>query len=277
MEWKKAKNYTIVFLIVINCLFFVLNIIKHSESRLSGEDIRAVTTVLKNKGITLNCQLPEDFSDMGQLYMRAYEYDNIVLQEIFFGKISGVRRTEEDGDIVFSGNEGVLTVSSDSIRFVGQGDAVQDEETAALRLEKYVNELNNRFTDYRVRISAPVDGGYFFEYYQSFQNQLVFSNYLKAWVYDDGKTELVFNYQQPLEYKGSREEIISADEAVYAASKQIASDFTATTVDKVEKGYYLTERQGSGELAAVPQYKVYVDGGTTAYYVNAYSGDVVKD
>lgn len=279
MEWKKAKNYTIVFLIVINCLFFVLNIVKLSETRLSAEDIRAVSTVLKDRGITLNCELPEDFSDMGQLYMRSYEYDNIVLQEIFFGKISGVRRTEEDGDIVFSGDKGRLTVSSDCVRFEGElgGRLVIDEDTAAAYLAGYVNELNRRFTDYRERVKFAADGGYYFEFGQRFHNQLVLSNYLKAWVYENGKIEIVFNYQQPVEYKGSKEEIISADEAVYAASKSIMADFVATTIDGVEKGYYLTERHGSGELAAVPQYKVYVDGGTAAYYVNAYSGDVVKD
>jgi hypothetical protein len=278
MEWKKAKNYTIIFLLVINCLFFVLNVIKKNDTRLSSEDVHTVSKVLKSRGITLNCQLPEDYSDMGQLNMRAYEYDNIVLQEIFFDKISGVRRTEEGGDTVFIGEDGKLTVSDERVSFQGYADeAVTDEASAEKVAQKYVNGLNGKFTDYRERIGGATDDGYFFEYRQSFHNRLVFSNYLKAWIGNDGSVELIFNYQQPVEYKGSKEDIISAAEAVYAASKVIAADFTATTVDVVEKGYYLSERRGADELTAVPEYKIYVDGGVTAYYVNAYSGDVVRD
>jgi hypothetical protein len=48
-------------------------------------------------------------------------------------------------------------------------------------------------------------------------------------------------------------------------------------ISGVEKGYYLTERHGNGDLAAIPQYKVYFDEGRRAYYVNAYSGDVMED
>lgn len=278
MEWKKAKNYTIVFLILVNCLFFTLNLVKRSETRLNGEDIQRADKVLQRKGLTLNCELPVDFSPMGQLYMRSYEYDNIVLQEIFFGKVGGIRRTEDGEDIVFNSDNASLTISGDSVRFEGMLDlAPQTKDEAALALDSYIKALNEHFTDYRERISGETKDGYFFEYRQSFQKQPVFSNYLKADVYNDGKIQIVFNYQQPIEYKGSQEDIISADEAVYAASAAILNDFTATTIDGVEKGYFLTERHGSGELAAVPQYKIYVDGGGVAYYVNAYSGDVIKD
>lgn len=278
MEWKKAKNYIIIFLIIINCVFFVFNVIKRSQTRLGAEEIQAVSQVLRQRGITLNCELPEDYSAMGQLYMRPYEYDNIVLQEIFFGKIDGIRRTEGNGDIIFTGDGASLTVSSDSVHFEGSiSQSADSKETASLAVESYVRELNLKFTDYRPRISVETDDGYFFEYSQSFHSKAVFSNYLRARVYKDGKIDIVFNYQQPLEYKGVKEQIISADEAVYAASSAILNDYTQTTIDGVEKGYYLTERHGSGELAAVPQYKIYVDGGESAYYVNAYSGDVIRD
>ena len=277
MEWKKAKNYTIIFLAVINCLLFGFNFVKHGETRIGAREAETLSVVLQRKGITLNCDLPADFSDMGQLYMRAYEYDNIVLQEIFFDTISGVRRTEQDGDIIFSRNDDRFTVSRGSVSFEKKLDHnINDSNTALAAVEDYVRELNNSFTDYRQRVSGETEDGYFFEFRQNYQNQPVFSNYLNVWAGRDGSLKIVFNYQQPLEYKGSKGKIISAQEAVYAASKVISEDFRVTTVDRVEKGYYLSERQGSGELAAVPQYKVYVDGCASAYYVNAYSGDVVR-
>lgn len=278
MEWKKAKNYTIIFLIILNLLFFVLNIIKRSEYRLSAADISAVSEVIEKRGIVLNCELPANFSPMGQLYMRAFEYDNLELQEAFFGTISGVRRVDANDDIIFSRDDDTLTVASDSVSFNGTLEDIPADMTAAGdAVQVYVDALNDYFGDYSLNIENETDEGYYFEYMQSFQNQPVFSNYLKAWIGKDGTVQLTFNYQQPIEYKGIREDIISADEAVYAASRLIDADFTAASVDAVEKGYFLTERHGNGELAAVPQYKIYVNGGSGSYYVNAYSGDATTD
>ena len=278
MEWKRAKNYTIVFLIIINVIFLILNVAKRSEYRLSTSDITAVSQVIEDRGIILNCDLPRDFSPMGQLYMREFGYDNLELQEIFFGSISGVRRVDVNDDIIFSRDNNTLTVARDSVSFSGTLETQPaDIESAGVAVKEYVDALNDYFGDYSLNISSETGEGYYFEYRQSFQNQLVFSNYLKAWVDSNGSIQLIFNYQQPLEYKGTREDIISADEAVYAASRLIDDDFTTASVDGVEKGYFLVERYGSGELAAVPQYKIYVNGGGASYYVNAYSGDATVD
>jgi hypothetical protein len=215
---------------------------------------------------------------MGQLYMRAYEYDEIELQEVFFGELNGVRRSQSGSQKVFARDEGTLTVSDDVVVFEGVLGGFTDElETTATAVDEYVKQLNNDFADYSINIMDEVDDGFYFEYRQRFRNKAVFSNYLKALVKHDGTVKITFNYQQPLEYKGTREDIISADEAVYSAVPTIEKSYTTATVDKVELGYYLVERMGSDELAAVPHYKVYVNGGTTAYYVNAYSGDVTED
>lgn len=279
MEWKKAKNYTIIFLIAVNCMLMALNLIKHNETRLSSEDITAVTKVLADRGITISCQLPEDFSSMEQLYMRAYEYDNIVLQDIFFGKISGVRRTEAGGDIIFSGEEGILILSDEKVTFRSETQAPENTEAAKAYVQKYVDSLNFNFADYREKLIKETNDGYYFEYGQSFHNRLVLSNYLKAWVSYEGIAEIEFNYQQPIDYKGSSETIISANEAVYAAADAILQDNAVAVVDMVEKGYCLNEKQGTDYLVAVPQYKIYVDyeGERAAYFVNAYSGDVTED
>jgi regulatory protein YycI of two-component signal transduction system YycFG len=279
MEWKKAKNYTIVFLIIINCVFLILNVIKHNENRLSTEDITAVKKVLTDRGVELDCELPVDFSAMDQLNMRAYEYDNIVLQEIFLGDIGEIRRTETNSDLTFSNDIGKLTVSNDSVRFESDVEDKPSDITEAREIiDEYVNQINSRFGDYSFNVGVDTDDGYFFEYRQNFRGQVIFSNYFKAWIADDGRVEIVFNYQEPVECKKSDEDIISADEAVYAAARNISEyEGESFVISDVEKGYYLTERHGSGDVAATPQYKIYVNEGRSAYYVNAYSGDVMED
>lgn len=278
MEWNKAKNYVIIVLIIINCVFCVLNIIKHGKTRLDSESISDTKTVLASKGVTLNCDLPKDFSPMGQLYMKDYEYDYIELQEIFFGTISGVIRTQEGSDIVFSKDESVLRVSGNEVSFEDGGAGVFGTvEDAASAVNKYVKGLNDEFADYSLRMNGDTDSGWYFEYRQRFHGQSVFSNFLKAKVDRNGKMSIKFNWQQPVEYRGSKESIISPAEAVYCASDLIKLEKGNSTVDRVERGYYLTERHGEGRLAAVPWYKIYVNGGSSAYYVNAYSGDVTED
>lgn len=278
MEWNKAKNYIIIVLIIINCVFCALNIIKKGKTRLDSESVSDTRAVLSSRGIALNCDLPKDFSPMGQLYMKDYEYDYIELQEIFFGSINGVIRTQEGSDIVFSRDESTLTVSADGVCFESEGTGeLGGADEAETAIGEYVRGLNAEFADYSPRMSGDTEKGRCFEYRQRFHGQPVFSNYLKAEVEQNGKISIKFNWQQPVEYKGSKENIISPVEAVYCASSLIKQKHGTASVDGVEKGYYLTERHGEGQLAAAPWYKIYINGGRAAYYVNAYSGDVAED
>lgn len=278
MEWNKAKNYVIIVLIIINCVFCVFNIVKKHQTRLDNEAINDGVTVLSARGITLNCDLPGSFAPMGQLYMRDFEYDYIELQEMFFDTISGVIRTQDGSDIVFSKDEATLVVSGSEVSFENENGGVYSNlEEAAQAVEEYVKKLNNEFSDYSPRISSETDNGWYFEYRQRFQGQPVFSNYFKAEVRKNGRLTIKFNWQQPVEYKGSKEDIISPVEAIYCAASLIEQQYGGGAVDGVEKGYYLVERHGEGQLAAVPWYKIYINGGSGAYYVNAYSGDVMED
>ena len=279
MEWKKTKNYTIAFLLVINCIFLAMNIVRHKRTTLGSDDVAALVDVLGKKNIILNCDLPSSYSGMEPLYMRPYEYDNIELQEIFFGKISGVKRTDSGSSTIFTNGSSTLTVKGDTVTFEGSASTqAANEDEAYMLISGYVDELNYSFADYRKRLVKQIDDGFYFELGQNYQRRHIFSNYLKAWVKNNGSIKLVFNYQQPVEYKGSREDIISANEAVYAASKVIEADNKGgAVINNAEIGYFLTEQSGSDEQAAIPQYKIYVNDSESAYFVNAYSGDVTRD
>ena len=277
MEWNKAKNYTIVFLIIINLLFLGLNILNSRKNILKQEQIDDILLVLKDNNITLSGELPQKFRPMSQLSMSVYDYDYIKLQKIFFGDINNIKRTEEFNKIIFTDNNNRLSIDAGKIEFIGAADSIpEDEESAVSAAESYVKKINSVFGDYSLGCILNIDGGYQIEYLQRYGEYQVFSNSMIITLDGQGNINLVLKYYQPIEYKGSKISIISADEALFVLLSKIKEDYPdeRVNIESVELGYYLNDNSESlgGVLAAIPHYRISIEGKGQYYYVNGYSG-----
>lgn len=279
MEWNKAKNYTIVFLVVINILFLGLNIINSRKNILRQEQIDDISLVLKDNNIILSGELPEKFRPMSQLSMSIYDYDYIKLQKIFFGDINNIRRTEEFSRIIFTEGNNRLSIDGNDIEFTGMIDDIPaDGESAVGLANKYIKKINGLFGDYSLDGILDTDNAYQIEYLQRYGEYQVFSNNMTIVISAQGNLNIKLKYYQPVEYKGSKSSVISADEALFVILGKIKEEYPDERINikSVELGYYLSENSESvgGMLTAIPHYRISIEDKGKYYYVNGYSGAV---
>ncbi len=257
MEWSKAKNFTLLLLIIINIMLLVLNIYKNRDNVVSSERINNITNVCSRNNIKINCALPEDITAAYQIGIREYNYDYVKLQQIFFGSITDVKRTNDLNSVIFTRDDEKLVVENSKAVFTGK----QKDYTACL---EGINELLGNFDIKRERSDIVC-------YYQSYGKMPVFSNYICVDNSKEGITEITLNYSEILKSVGARENVIGSDEAVYSAISAINEDFQGEkTITAVEKGYYDSRTALTHEGAIPPVYGVYVN--DRVYFVNAYTG-----
>lgn len=257
MEWAKAKNFTLILLVVINIMLLGLNIHKNRNNVVSSERINNITNVCSRNNIKINCTLPQDITAAAQIGIREYNYDYVKLQQIFFGSMTDVKRTNDLSSVIFSRNNEKLVVENSKVVFTGE----KKDYTSCINS---INELLGNFDIKREtdRIQC---------YYQSYNGLPVFSNYIFVDNSQQNITTITLNYSEILRSVGSRENVIGSDEALYSAINAINDDIQGEkTVFAVKKGYYDSRTALSQEGAIPPVYAVYVN--DSIYFVNAYTG-----
>lgn len=257
MEWTKAKNFTLFLLVVINIMLLGLNIQKNRNNLVSSERINNITNVCGKSNISISCSLPQDITPAFQLGIKEYSYDYVKLQQIFFGTMSDIKRTNDLNSVIFTRNDEKLTVENSKAVFVGE----KKDYTNC------INSINELLGDFDIKREMGGSECCF----QSYMGLPVFSNYILVDNSSENKTTITLNYSEILRAVGSRESVIGSDEAVYYAIDAINEDINGEkTITSVEKGYYDSRTAISREGAIPPVYAVYVN--DRVYFVNGYTG-----
>lgn len=261
MEWAKAKNFTILLLIIINIMLLGLNINKNSDNVVSNDRVQNISNVCRNNNININCSLPDTVMPASQLAIREYSYDYVKLQQIFFGTISDVNRTNSYNSIIFTKNDKRMVVEGSKVIYNGPREDSK----------KYVNGINELLGSFNIQ---KMTGDTVF-YYQSFGREPVFSNYICIENSNDSRMSITVNFSTIVRSVGAKETVIGSDEALYAAIKSITSDIDGQrNILSVERGYYDSRTALSEEGAIPPVYAIYVN--DRVYFVNAYTGSCYK-
>ncbi len=273
MEWRKAREYIIWLLLAVNIVLFCTNLYRANDTVVSAGRIADVTSVLKSRGITLDCSLPNKYRPMAQLYTQNHSYDYIKLQNLFMSGKSDIKRTERYNSVVFTSGNSSLVIRGGSIEYVDTlSSSFDSSEAAAAYCGTIADNINSLFGDYEFYSSEVIDGGYSVKYYSKYNNRNVFSNFL----YFTIKGELLniaLNYSDIQESSGRRS-IKGSDEAVFAAIDSILSDHPeGCLISDVEQGYYDSQLSAADENYALPCYIIRAGGGE--YFVNAYTGEML--
>ncbi len=256
MEWSKAKNFTLILLVIINLILFGLNVSKNRSNYVDSGRISNITNVCEKSNIKINCQLPQYITPMAQLGIREYTYDYVKLQQIFFGSITGVNRTSSLNSVIFTKGNEKMVVENSKVVFNGE----KKDYSSCI---SGINELLGEFNAKNERDSVTY-------YYQTYNDMPVFSNYICVDNSGDN-TVITLNYSEILRGVGARENMIGSDEAVYAAIDFINEDIQGEKViTSVEKGYYDSRSALSQDGTVPPVYGIYVN--DRVYFVNGYTG-----
>ncbi len=270
MEWTKAKNYTIIFLIVLNIALFGFNIYKSLGSRISSERINDLTALLEQKNITLACPLPRSYRPMAKIEVSDYDFDLLKLENIFMSGESNVKRTEEYNSIVFMSDKSRLIINGSTISYTTTADEPFPSEKAEKEYaDSLIASINKSFGNYKFHSRSDTENGHLLKYYEKAEGRNVFSNF--AYFTINGKNiSLALRYVSLGSEMNESTVIYAADEAVYSAYELMLKDNKKPVITNVELGYYSLESENN-ESYAVPFYIIMCGG--REYYVNAYTGE----
>lgn len=284
MDWKKAKNYTIIFLLILNVMLFGLNLIKYNKYNLSQEQKNDINAILNKNNITVATEMPDNYKPMPQITLKSSSYDAIELQKIFFNSITKIRRTEEFDKTIFSvGNESLKLYGNHA--FYENNNIVDNYElsrkTAVKSVEKYIDEIEKNFSKLKLIRTTQSDEYIILEYDQSYLDNLIFNNSVIFTVYADGRFNCKLSYFEPMQMTGEKTDICSSDEALFVFYKGIKNVINTENLIKITEmnlGYYTEDyMQTDLDVIAVPHYRIFVEGIDEPYYINAYNSSMVYE
>lgn len=278
MDWGRAKNYTIIFLIFLNVLLFLCNIQFNKRYVITEEQIESVKTVLKNRGVKIDalCGIPADYSPMFQVRFGEYYYDEVNMQEIFFGKSSGVKRTTDFEKTILTLNNDKISIKDDIVEFESPDTfkkAPPDRESALKVCGEYAKRAEEFFDDLEFYGIREYDECYIAEYTGEYKGEKVFCSYMKFRISKTGGIRVWLRYFPVKNLYGSETDICSADEALFIFSEKArqACQKDEVSVTNISKGYYFDDFTEGGRIISAPYYRIDTAQREEPFFVNAYT------
>ncbi len=278
MDWGKAKNYTIIFLIFLNTVLFFCNICFNKRYVITNEQIDAVKTILNERNIKIDasCEIPVDYSPMLQINFGEYYYDEINIQKIFFPENSEVKRTTDFEKTILSLGDAAIFIKDDIVEFENYGALNKvsiDRESVLKVCEEYASRAEEFFDDLENYGLKEFDDCYIVEYIGRYKNTSVFCNYMRFKISKDGGMRVRLRYFPVKNLYGNEVDICSADEALFIFSEK-AGEICGTkdvSVLKIAKGYYFDDFVRGNKIISIPYYRIDVAEKEEPFFVNAYN------
>ncbi|MCC8097844.1 MAG: hypothetical protein LIO44_04690, partial [Eubacterium sp.] len=214
MDWDKAKNYTIILLLILNILLLGLNLRNYTDRGLSGTEVNNITTVLKNNGITVEADIPRSAENLSQLTLSTEGYNLFELVDIFFEPNVSVKRTEEFNVTIFKAGNETLRVNGRTVTYSDSELSVQTSEEAESIAAEYMKILDDYFPGFKHELTQSLENGYKIEYNMYYKGDNCFNNICIFELGESGMN-LRLKYSEPLGFTGIKSEVYGADIILY--------------------------------------------------------------
>lgn len=278
MDWNKAKNYTIIFLFLLNALLIGLNFKKDQQYVITSDQKKSITTVLSENNVVINTDIPEEFVPIGQLYMKPYNYDVLKLQKIFFGDVSEVKRTEEFEKTILTYNKKSLVIANNIVSFrdnIVDNNIEFSKSYAVKRCSNIISAIENNYTKMYMDTYSVNSDVISLRYIQKFNGYNIFNNVVIFKVYKSGIIECEFTYNEPIEIKQPKLDICSADEALFTFMNEIKDIYgdERVFIKKIDFGYLIDDNSdlNTNNIVSVPHYRIFTENIEQPFYINAYN------
>lgn len=260
MEWEKAKNIILIFLLGLNLLlvFFIYKIsLKYT---LTDEEVRNITAILAKDNIEINTDLIKKAEPMKKLELSSSKYDSKEMIRAFMEEGSvpinigdmetPIYETEKEKLII---NRNVVNYTS----FVRKDILIENFSQIAGLCQDYIEKMGETAKGYSLDISYETDEGWILEYRQRINGYVIYGNYIKFIADKNGIRKIDYSYSLPIGYQGEAREISAADEVLFTFSSIIGEQLEAyekIMIDKMDM-IYLEEESGD-KITAIPAYRI---------------------
>ena len=276
MDTKLAKNYTIIFLLVLNILLFAISFFLEEKYKITKEQEDTIISYLEKENVKIYTKIPKKYLPMPKITMKKTKHDNLLLQNIFFDTNNTVTRTERFEDTIFKQDNKTLKVNNLFVHFSDldkkQG-FLYDKENCIKVAERYKESLEDVYG--KMYLDRVIDEKeyYFISYIQKTDGYKIFNNVLNIKVYKEGEIELYFNNYSKKDVLSKKLNICSLDEAIYTFVKEIKNLIPNQEIyiRQIDLGYYLKINDENINLSFEPYYRFYIKDNREPFYVNAYT------
>ena len=286
MEWEKAKNYILVFFLLLNVVLVSLLMWENRRYSMSGEQERLIRTVLNQNNIIIYRIPSERFPPMRPINVTGFYYDTDALLEFFFENPQGVTHIRHLGGDIFEcyTSESILEIFYGFISFdkpAGLGTVYRDLTQAAAR--SLTDEfIAKHFPDFVLDSIFHIHGenaAVRIIYRQEYRGMLVHSNFVEFFVTQYGIVAIEMEFGQILGYTGTPSMIFSPDEALLAFVQRVRHitperPMAITHMDLVYFQEYVSDQLGPYQ--AVPFYRIFIQGDEDRpFLINAFTNMII--
>jgi len=272
MDVAKAKTIVIILLLAFNVFLLVNNLMHYDSQSVSKSMLENTETILKQRGVTLECEIP---STPGEGYRLVYIAGGLEREGTAQKLLGEGYQKSPDGNVM--SQDGRKIEFDGDTRFIYTDEAasapkenVSEKEAreAALRFLKDKGLLDGSYVPDGA--AQKDDGSWILDYIESYNGSLLYDNCFTVTVRGKTVTSLVYQKQQIKGFSSNGIERIEAYQALLARFKE-GSDVVITSIDS---GYKLDESR-MDEMESVellPVWRVKIKGGSEPIYIRSHDG-----
>jgi len=282
MEWERAKNYILVFFLLLNIGLGIMLFIEDRRYALTGDQERLIRTVLNQNGIIIY-ELPlQRFSPMQQLDVTGFYYDTDALLEIFFPNPGLVTVSYQFGGEVFQYGNRHMSITNGFI-FFDDPDGFHHDSAGILSEDWAVSLsdmfISSHFPDFILDGIIEFNDAIRIIYRQQYSGRFVHSNFIEFLVTPIGINQIEMQFGEIRGHSGTPVMIFSPDEALLTFVQRVRhmaqeAPMTINFMDLVYFQEYVSDQYYV--YTAVPFYRIFTACGEgRPFLINAFTNVII--
>jgi len=282
MEWEKAKNYLLLFFVLLNLTLGGLLFMESRRYNVTPEREQAITIILGRNNIAMDTRLMRRFAPMRAMSVSGFDYDADELVRIFFGN-DLVQRTVNERGYEVNRRPAELLISNGFVSYTnprGRGEIAELTDAEAQRLADAFVRAN--WPDFRLDIIYSGEDWFLLSYRQVYRGHKIHSNFIEFFVTPNGieRVEMQFGRVQGWE-STDQQPIVSPDEAllVFVQRVRAHTQVMPMVIRHMDLVYFLEEGGTDPDVThrAVPFYRIFVAGeGSDPFLINAFTNEMIN-
>jgi len=291
MEWERAKNYILIFFVLLNICLGSLLFIENRRYTMTGEQERLIRTVLNQNNISMYMFPMRRAQPMRPLNVSGFHYNEDALLQILFEAPEDVERQTPDGAALFRDGTASMSISNGFIHYRAEGGFSQDgrEYFQALALEpgEITFEKAQVLTDEFIRAHFPdfrqddffaASRGMRIIYRQVYRGQLVHSNFIEFLITPVGILEIEMRFGEIRGHAITPVMLFSPDEVLLTFVQRMSHRpmLEPLHIERMELVYfqeYFSDQPN--DYHAVPFYRIFIRYENRPFLINATTNVII--
>lgn len=292
MKWSKALSLLIGMFLIVNMILGYANYQKHIKAYyLSTDQVKTITQILKDRGISVKCDLPLSYRPQESIWLLPRETtikqrDELIkrmlskdLAQVMISKEISQGIYDEEV-LVYSFEDKELRFKRNEINYINQAMEKNDtklSQSKALAIAEDFAELIEIENAYeKVKIEYKIESyGAVVTYYEVYKGFPIFDSYMRMDITPQGVQSAQVKTVVKAEKVGNVKPVYPVNKVLFAIDEQM-SEKAPLVITNVEMGYAMKNAQGMHilEEEAIPMYKIEIEGLSGPVFVNAYTNTV---